>query len=104
MIYLIIFLFQYSFNMLKVMEIKYSYEEKIKPLIIVTALLSGIVLASTYFSLTLLLKGDIIVIPIYIIGSILGKLTAIKINNTRAKIFHKLFDRDNNKDNNNNNE
>lgn len=90
--------------MLKVMEIKYSYEEKIKPLIIVTALISGIILASTYFSLTLLLKGDIIVIPIYIVGSILGKLTAIKINNTRAKIFHKLFDKDNNKDNNNNNE
>ena len=90
--------------MLKVMEIKYSYEEKIKPLIIVTALLSGIVLASTYFSLTLLLKGDVIVIPIYIIGSILGKLTAIKLNNTRAKIFHKLFDRDNNKDNKDNNE
>lgn len=78
------------------MEIKFSYEEKIKPLIIVTALLSGIVLASTYFSLTLLLKGDIIVIPIYIIGSILGKLTAIKLNNTRAKIFHKLFNKDNN--------
>lgn len=75
------------------MEIKYSYEEKIKPLIIVTALLSGIILASTYFSLTLLLKGDIIVIPIYIVGSILGKLTAIKLNNTRAKIFHKLFNK-----------
>lgn len=78
------------------MEIKYSYEEKIKPLIIVTALLSGIVLASTYFSFTLLLKGDLIVIPIYIIGSILGKLTAIKINNTRGKIFHKIFNKKNN--------
>lgn len=96
MIYLIIFAFQFSFNLLKVMEIKFSYEEKIKPLIIVTALLSGIILASTYFSLTLLLKGDIIVIPIYIIGSILGKLTAIKINNTRAKIFRKIFNKDNN--------
>lgn len=96
MIYLVIFIFQYLFNMLKVMEIKYSYEEKIKPLIIVTALLSGIVLASTYFSFTLLISGDIIVIPIYISGSILGKLTAIKLNNTRAKIFHKLFDKDDN--------
>lgn len=96
MIYLIIFAFQFSFNLLKVMEIKFSYEEKIKPLIIVTALLSGIILASTYFSLTLLLNGDIIVIPIYIIGSILGKLTAIKINNTRAKIFRKIFNKDNN--------
>lgn len=104
MIYLIIFLFQYLFNLLKVMEIKYSYEEKIKPLIIVTALLSAIVLASTYFSFTLLLKGDLKVIPIYIIGSILGKLTAIKINNTRAKIFHKLFNKDKDKDKDNNNE
>ena len=93
MIYLIIFAFQFSFNLLKVMEIKFSYEERIKPLIIVTALLSGIILASTYFSLTLLLKGDVIVIPIYIIGSILGKITAIKINNTRAKIFRKIFNK-----------
>lgn len=93
MIYLIIFAFQFSFNLLKVMEIKFSYEERIKPLIIVTALLSGIILASTYFSLTLLLKGDVIVIPIYIIGSILVKITAIKINNTRAKIFRKIFNK-----------
>lgn len=39
-------------------------------------------------------------IPIYIIGSILGKLTAIKLNNTRAKIFRKIFNKDNIKDNN----
>lgn len=96
MIYLIIFIFQYLFNLLKVLEIKFSYEERIKPLMIVTALLSGIILASTYFSFTLLLKGDFLVIPLYIIGSLLGKLTAIKFNNIRAKIFHKLFDKDNN--------
>lgn len=93
MIYFLIFIFQYIFNLLKVLEIKFSYEEKIKPLMLVTALISGIALLSLFMSFELLIEGNLFVVPVYIAGSMLGKLAAIKLNNIRGKIFHKLFNK-----------
>jgi hypothetical protein len=50
-----------------------------------------IALASVYWSLDLLFEGDWLVIPFYVLGSVLGKWIAMRhVENIRYKIF-KLF-------------
>jgi positive regulator of sigma E activity len=59
------------------MEIKYTYEQKVKALLYNSVGINLVSLASTYFSLERLFAGDWLVVLVYIGGSILGKWMAM---------------------------
>jgi hypothetical protein len=89
--YLIVLAFQILFNIFKVMEIKFTYENKLKALLINSVWINLISLASVYFSLDRLFEGDWLVIPFYIGGSVLGKWIAMtKFENIRFIVFNFL--------------
>jgi hypothetical protein len=89
--YLLILVFQILFNIFKVLEIKYTYENKLRLLLFNSVYINLISLASVYWSLDLLFNGDWWVIPFYIGGSVLGKWIAMtQVENIRYNIY-KLF-------------
>ena len=75
--YLLILFFQVMFNIFKVMEIKFTYENKIRSLLVNSIWINLMALGSTYYSLDGLFKGDYIGIVFYIAGSIIGKWFAM---------------------------
>lgn len=89
--YLIVLFFQIAFNIFKVLEIKYTYENKITALMINSVWINLVSLASVYFSLDRLFTGDFWVIPFYIGGSVIGKWIAMtQFDNPRFKVFNFL--------------
>jgi len=85
--YLLVGLFQFSFNVLKVLEIKYTYQNKLKPLLLNSLLINAAALGSVFISIDKLLEGDYLVIPFYVGFAILGKWFAMKhFENVRYKI------------------
>ena len=89
--YLIVLFFQISFNIFKVLEIKYTFENKIRALMLNSVWINLVSLASVYFSLDRLFEGDWWVIPFYIGGSVIGKWIAMtQVENIRHNIY-KLF-------------
>lgn len=92
--YLIVLVFQILFNIFKVLEIKFTYENKLRHLLINSVWINLVSLASVYFSLDRLFVGDWLVIPFYIGGSVVGKWIAMtKFENTRFRIFSFLYGR-----------
>lgn len=90
--YLIVFVFQVLFNIFKVMEIKFTFENKLRQLLINSIWINLVSLATVYFSLDRLFQNDWIILPFYIGGSVLGKWLAMtKFENTRYKIFKFLY-------------
>ena len=86
--YIAILTFQIMFNIFKVLEIKFTYENRINRLLINSVWINLVSLASVYYSLDSLLKGDMWVLPFYIGGSVLGKWIAMtQMENIRFKIF-----------------
>ena len=86
--YLLILFFQIMFNIFKVLEIKYTFENKINSLMLNSVWINLVSLASVYFSLDSLLKGDMWVLPFYIGGSVLGKWIAMtQMDNLESKLF-----------------
>lgn len=86
--YLLIFLFQFVFNVLKVLEIKFTYENKVGYLMLVSVFITIVALVSVYFSLDRLFDGDYWVVPFYVIGSVIGKWVAMtQFDNPRFKVF-----------------
>ena len=71
--YISVFVFQFAFNILKVLEIKHIANHKLKELLTVTIWLSLLALLSTWFTFTQLLAGDWIVVLFYLLGSVAGK-------------------------------
>ena len=89
--YLLVLFFQITFNIFKVLEIKYTYENKLNALMLNSVWINLVSLASVYFSLDRLFEGDWLVIPFYIGGSVVGKWIAItQVENIRHSIY-KLF-------------
>ena len=88
--YLLIFIFQSIFNVAKVYEIKYAYENQLKGILISSTVLSLLTIISTYLSIELLLAGDLKVIIVYVLGSLLGKYIAYlsEKNNYRTKLYN----------------
>jgi hypothetical protein len=79
--YCIIFFSQILFNIFKTHEIIYTQEKKIKELLINSVLINLISIGSMYISLEQLLSNNMIIIPIYILGSVIGKYLAfVKLN------------------------
>lgn len=90
--YLIVFVFQVLFNIFKVMEIKFTYENQLRNLLINSVWINLVSLAAVYFSLDRLFQNDWLILPFYIGGSVLGKWLAMtKFENTRYKIFKFLY-------------
>ena len=91
MIYFLVFLFQVLFNIFKTMEIRYTYEQKVKALLYNSVWINLVSLASTYFSIQRLFARDWLVVIVYIGGSLLGKWMAmIHFDNIKEKIKNLL--------------
>ena len=96
MAYFFVFIFQFIYNISKVLEIKYTYENKVKHLILNSIFINLLSLASFYYSIDLLLKGDLLIIVFFIVGAAVGKWFALThFENYRAKILNLLKSRDN---------
>lgn len=90
--YIIVFVFQFLFNIFKTLEIKFTFENKITPLLMNSIWINLVSLASVYFSIEGLLAGDLLILPFYISGSVIGKWFAMKkMENIRGRIFQILF-------------
>jgi hypothetical protein len=74
------------------MEIKFTYENQLRNLLINSVWINLVSLAAVYFSLDRLFQNDWLILPFYIGGSVLGKWLAMtKFENTRYKIFKFLY-------------
>jgi hypothetical protein len=90
--YLIVFVFQVLFNIFKVMEIKFTFENQLRNLLINSVWINLVSLAAVYFSLDRLFQDDWLILPFYILGSVVGKWIAMtKFENTRYRIFRFLY-------------
>lgn len=87
----IVFLSQTLFNIFKVLEIKYTYQNKIVPLLINSVWLNLVSLVSVYYSIDSLLRGEFFIIVFYILGGLLGKFIGMKLGNPRNRIWTKVF-------------
>jgi hypothetical protein len=86
--YIAILTFQIMFNIFKVLEIKFTYENQLTRLMLNSVWINLVSLASVYYSLDSLLKGDMWVLPFYIGGSVLGKWIAMtQMENLESKLF-----------------
>jgi hypothetical protein len=68
------------FNICKALEIRYTYENKLGPILWVGFALSIMMILGFYLSIGALLKGEWIVIVVYVSGSVLGKYLSFLIN------------------------
>ena len=80
-LYLLVFILQVFFNVFKTMEIKYTYENKVKQL------------GSIYFSLERMFAKDWIVIIVYISGSVFGKWWAMTHFVNYENRFYEFFNK-----------
>ena len=90
-VYFLVCFFQILFNIFKTMEIKYTYEQKLKALLFNSVWINLVSLAGTYFSIQRLLAGDWLVILSYVVGSILGKWIAMTQFENAKEAFYKFF-------------
>lgn len=76
------------------MEIKFTFENQLRNLLINSVWINLVSLAAVYFSLDRLFQNDWLVLPFYIGGSVVGKWIAMtRFENTRYKIFEFLYPR-----------
>lgn len=87
----IVLLAQTLYNIFKVLEIKYTYQNKIGALLLNSVWINLVALASTYYAIDDLLNGRFTIVIFYIIGSVLGKYLGMQFGNTRSKVWKKLF-------------
>jgi len=71
------------------MEIKYTYENKVKALLINSVYINIVSLGSTYYALERLFAGDRLIIVFFIAGSIFGKWVAM----TKISLFKRRVQR-----------
>ena len=87
-VYLLVFFFNFAFNIFKTLEIKYTYRHQVKPLLYNSVYINLVSLASTYYSLDSLFKGDWPVVIFFIAGSVSGKWFAMtQIEEVQKRIF-----------------
>lgn len=89
--YVAVFLFQFVFNIFKVLEIQYTASKKMKQVLSITVWISALALFSTFFSINQLLQGDYWIIPFFLAGSVSGKWFVMKemklFKNIRKKLL-----------------
>ena len=80
MMYVLLALIQISFNLLKVLEIKYSYDQDMKMTLIVGFFLAIVWLFSTAIGVSAVIQLDYIMMVDYVISSLFGKYLALKLS------------------------
>ena len=93
-LYVLVFTFQVLFNVFKTMEIKYTYENKIRSLLINSVWINLVSLGSVYYSLESLFRGDYFGILFYIAGSVTGKYIAMEHYENIKGEFFKILGKD----------
>lgn len=76
--YILVGILQFFSSWLRVLEIKYTYEEKIIETIVVNGLMVGFWLFSTWFGVAGLVNHDYWMIPVYLVPNLIGKYLALK--------------------------
>jgi len=76
--YFIVAILQIVQSILKVFDIKYSYENKVVGLTVITLVMSALWLIATTIGVSAVLSGDTTMMVVYIISSGIGKVMAIK--------------------------
>lgn len=80
MVFIWVFIFQVLFNIFKVLEIRYTLHHQVRQLLMNSIWINLVSLASTFYSIDALLKGNFVVIIFYIAGSVVGKYIGMKID------------------------
>lgn len=75
---ILLFIFQFSINILRTLEIQHTYNKQINKSLINSLMINAISLASLYFSIDALVQGNIYAIAAYLTGSISGKFVSMK--------------------------
>ena len=91
MVYFLVFMFQFFFNIFKTLEIKYTYEHKVNALLVNSVWINLVSLGSTYFALDGLIAGQWLVLVFYIAGSVVGKWFAMTKVNTYKRKIRRLY-------------
>lgn len=91
MIVIWVFIAQVLFNIFKVLEIRYTLEHNVPKLLLNSVWINLVALASTFYSLDALFKGNFLVILFYISGSVIGKYLGMKIEVTKPTKRRKGF-------------
>jgi len=77
--YVLLAIIQIAFNLLKLLEIKYSYDEDMNKTLIVGFFLAIVWLFSTAIGVSAVIKLDYIMMFVYVISSMYGKYLALKL-------------------------
>ena len=88
---LLIFNAQVLFNIFKVLEIRYTLQHNVPRLLFNSVWINLVALASTFFSIDGLLKGNFVIILFYIAGSVVGKYIGMNIEITKSTKKRKGF-------------
>ena len=88
--YFIVFFLQFLYNLLRIEEIKLTYENQLRQVLINTILMNLVILASTYYSLSMLLAGDWFIGVVYVAGAVFGKWIGLRKSNYRKKVLDEL--------------
>lgn len=87
--YFIVAVLQIIQSILKVFDIKYSYENKVVYLTIITIFMSTLWLIATTIGVNAVLSGDTIMMAVYVVSSGIGKIIAIRVfGNPRYRKKH----------------
>ena len=88
---IIVVVAQTLYNIFKVLEIKYTYQNKVRALLLNSVWINLVALACTYYTIDDLLKGNFTIVIFYIAGSVLGKYLGMQLGNPRSQVWKKLF-------------
>jgi hypothetical protein len=77
---------QVFFNILKVLEIRYTYEKNTSKLLFNSIWMAAASLAATFIAVDELAKGNLEIFPAYLMGSLVGKYIGMKIDVLREKV------------------
>ena len=88
---LLIFTAQVLFNIFKVLEIRYTLQHNVTRLLFNSVWINLVALASTFYSIDGLLKGNFVIILFYISGSVVGKYIGMQIEITPSTKKRKGF-------------
>lgn len=90
MIWLAVFFSQILFNIFKVLEIRYTYEKNTTKLLVNSIWMGLASLGSMFWSLDELLKGNVFIVPVFVLGNMAGKYIGMNID-TEKGIITDLF-------------
>ena len=78
LIYTVVAVLQIIFSVGKVLDVKWSYDDNLVPLMVLNVILSAAWILSTAWGIEGVMDGDYVMIFVYIASSAVGKYIAIK--------------------------